>query len=278
MPTSASTTRAARPATSRWRGARTSTCRGPGRSSGPDHRDRRRPHLRRPLDDRGALRLRARRGERGPGLARRRLRPPGEQRKGIIQHERGHKNHLHVRFFNPRAQEYGRIVYPMLVEEGACRRRESSTASRAARRSATSRRATAPRPRRSAPPTAARQRGCARAGSYLIPIRRVPRTAGRSSCRPAPAAAAAARRRANGVGRRGAGGRAGARARAAAADAEPGSRLLGRDPLRAGRRRASAPCGRAGAARRRRRAPARGSSPLTKPSALACSSSATSGS
>jgi penicillin-insensitive murein endopeptidase len=43
----------------------------------------------------------------------------GEGRKGIIQHERGHKNHLHVRFFNPRAQEYGRIVYPVLVDEGA---------------------------------------------------------------------------------------------------------------------------------------------------------------
>lgn len=43
----------------------------------------------------------------------------GDGRKGIIQHERGHKNHLHVRFFNPRAQEYGRIVYPTLVEEGA---------------------------------------------------------------------------------------------------------------------------------------------------------------
>jgi murein endopeptidase len=43
----------------------------------------------------------------------------GADRKGIIQHERRHKNHLHVRFFNRRAQEYGRIVYPVLVEEGA---------------------------------------------------------------------------------------------------------------------------------------------------------------
>ena len=43
----------------------------------------------------------------------------GAGRKGIIQHERRHKNHLHVRFFNRRAQEYGRIVYPVLVEEGA---------------------------------------------------------------------------------------------------------------------------------------------------------------
>jgi penicillin-insensitive murein endopeptidase len=39
--------------------------------------------------------------------------------KGIIQHERRHKDHLHVRFYNPRAQEHGRIVYPVLVETGA---------------------------------------------------------------------------------------------------------------------------------------------------------------
>ena len=38
--------------------------------------------------------------------------------KGIIQHERRHKDHFHVRFFNPRAQERGRIVYPVLVEAG----------------------------------------------------------------------------------------------------------------------------------------------------------------
>ncbi len=42
----------------------------------------------------------------------------GDGSKGIIQHERRHRNHLHVRFFNPRAQEYGRIVYPELVKEG----------------------------------------------------------------------------------------------------------------------------------------------------------------
>jgi murein endopeptidase len=39
--------------------------------------------------------------------------------KGIIQHERRHKDHLHVRFYNPQAQEHGRIVYPVLVETGA---------------------------------------------------------------------------------------------------------------------------------------------------------------
>lgn len=38
--------------------------------------------------------------------------------KGILQHERRHKDHFHVRFFNPRAQERGRIVYPVLVEMG----------------------------------------------------------------------------------------------------------------------------------------------------------------
>ena len=38
--------------------------------------------------------------------------------KGILQHERRHKDHFHVRFFNPRAQERGRIVYPVLVEAG----------------------------------------------------------------------------------------------------------------------------------------------------------------
>jgi len=43
----------------------------------------------------------------------------GDGHKGIIQHERRHKNHLHVRFFNRRAQEYGRIVYPALVADGA---------------------------------------------------------------------------------------------------------------------------------------------------------------
>jgi murein endopeptidase len=42
----------------------------------------------------------------------------GDGRKGIIQHERRHKNHLHVRFFNAQAQEHGRIVYPELVSEG----------------------------------------------------------------------------------------------------------------------------------------------------------------
>jgi len=38
--------------------------------------------------------------------------------KGIVQHERRHKDHLHVRFFNRVAQEKGRIVHPVLVEAG----------------------------------------------------------------------------------------------------------------------------------------------------------------
>lgn len=38
--------------------------------------------------------------------------------KGIIQHERRHLDHLHVRFFNRRAQEMGRLAYPLLVQAG----------------------------------------------------------------------------------------------------------------------------------------------------------------
>jgi penicillin-insensitive murein endopeptidase len=41
-----------------------------------------------------------------------------EERKGVIQHEKKHKNHLHVRFFNRVAQERARIVYTTLVETG----------------------------------------------------------------------------------------------------------------------------------------------------------------
>ncbi len=39
--------------------------------------------------------------------------------KGIIQHEKRHKDHMHVRFYNRLAQELGRVAYPVLVEEGA---------------------------------------------------------------------------------------------------------------------------------------------------------------
>jgi murein endopeptidase len=40
------------------------------------------------------------------------------ERKGIVQHERKHLDHMHVRFFNRVAQERGRVVYPILVEDG----------------------------------------------------------------------------------------------------------------------------------------------------------------
>lgn len=36
----------------------------------------------------------------------------------IIQHVRRHADHLHVRFYNRRAQEWGRVAYPMLVKAG----------------------------------------------------------------------------------------------------------------------------------------------------------------
>jgi penicillin-insensitive murein endopeptidase len=39
-------------------------------------------------------------------------------RDAIIKHVKGHKNHYHVRFFNPVAQELGRRVHPILVEKG----------------------------------------------------------------------------------------------------------------------------------------------------------------
>jgi len=94
--------------------------------------------------------------------------------KGIIQHERRHKDHLHVRFYNPRAQENGRIVYPVLVETGAApppmvkhRVRRGETLGSLARRYGTSvsaiRAANGLRSTR------------LRAGrSYTIPIRRMP--------------------------------------------------------------------------------------------------------
>jgi penicillin-insensitive murein endopeptidase len=101
---------------------------------------------------------------------------PGE--KGIIQHERRHKDHLHVRFYNARAQEYGRIVYPVLVETGVVpppmvthRVRSGETLGSLARRYGTS---------ASAIRAANGIRGSQiRAGrSYTIPIRRMPRDEG----------------------------------------------------------------------------------------------------
>ena len=94
--------------------------------------------------------------------------------KGIIQHEKRHKDHLHARFYNRRAQEHGRIVYPVLVETGAApppavrhRCRSGETLGSIARRYGTSVRAIQ---------AANGLRGTRlRAGrSYTIPIRRAP--------------------------------------------------------------------------------------------------------
>jgi murein endopeptidase/LysM repeat protein len=41
---------------------------------------------------------------------------PGGRGDTLVQHVRRHKNHLHVRFYNRRAQEWGRVAYPLLVE------------------------------------------------------------------------------------------------------------------------------------------------------------------
>jgi murein endopeptidase len=98
--------------------------------------------------------------------------------KGLIQHERRHKDHLHARFFNRRAQEEGRIVYPVLVETGMApppmvkhRVRSGETLGGLARRYGTS---------VSAIRAANGLRGTQlRAGrSYTIPIRRIPPDSG----------------------------------------------------------------------------------------------------
>jgi murein endopeptidase len=98
--------------------------------------------------------------------------------KGLIQHERGHKNHLHVRFYNAVAQERARVTYPVLVETGAAppprvkhRARRGETIAQLAARYGSSvsaiRAANGLRTSR------------LRAGrAYLIPIRRVPADAG----------------------------------------------------------------------------------------------------
>ncbi len=94
--------------------------------------------------------------------------------KGIIQHERRHKDHLHVRFYNRRAQEHGRIVYPVLVESGTApppnvrhRVRSGETLGSIARRYGTSVRAI--RIANGLPSTRVR------AGrSYTIPVRKAP--------------------------------------------------------------------------------------------------------
>jgi murein endopeptidase/LysM repeat protein len=70
---------------------------------------------------------------------------PGGRRDALIQHARGHKSHLHVRFYNRRAQEWGRLAYPFLIEAGLApppvvihRARRGDTLSTIARRYGTS--------------------------------------------------------------------------------------------------------------------------------------------
>jgi murein endopeptidase len=98
--------------------------------------------------------------------------------KGIIQHERRHKDHLHVRFYNPRAQEAGRIVYPILVEAGVApppmvkhRVRQGETLGWLARRYGTSASAI-----RAANGLRSSQLRAGR--TYTIPIRRTPPDSG----------------------------------------------------------------------------------------------------
>jgi penicillin-insensitive murein endopeptidase len=92
----------------------------------------------------------------------------------IIQHVRRHRDHLHVRFHNARAQEWGRIAYPLLVKAGLApgptvthRVRSGETLSHLSRRYGTS--------------TASIRRAnglrssMIRAGRrYVIPIRKIP--------------------------------------------------------------------------------------------------------
>jgi Penicillin-insensitive murein endopeptidase/LysM domain len=95
-------------------------------------------------------------------------------RDAIIQHVRRHYDHMHVRFYNRRAQEWGRRAYPLLVEAGLVpgptlshRARPGETLSHLSRRYGTS--STAIR-------AANGLRGSViRAGrKYLIPVRRIP--------------------------------------------------------------------------------------------------------
>jgi penicillin-insensitive murein endopeptidase len=92
----------------------------------------------------------------------------------IIQHVRRHRDHMHVRFHNARAQEWGRIAYPLLVKAGLApgptvthRVRSGETLSHLSRRYGTSttsiRRANGLRS------------SLIRAGRrYVIPIRKIP--------------------------------------------------------------------------------------------------------
>jgi len=92
----------------------------------------------------------------------------------IIQHERRHQDHMHVRFYNVRAQDCGRVAYPALVKAGVLpgptvvhRVRSGETLSHLAARYGTS---------VSAIRSANHLRGnTLRAGRrYVIPVRRIP--------------------------------------------------------------------------------------------------------
>ena len=92
----------------------------------------------------------------------------------IIQHVRRHRDHLHVRFHNARAQEWGRIAYPMLVKAGLApgptvthRVRSGETLSHLSRRYGTSTRAI----RRA---NGLRSTTIRAGRRYVIPIRKIP--------------------------------------------------------------------------------------------------------
>jgi murein endopeptidase len=95
-------------------------------------------------------------------------------KNAIVQHERRHQDHMHVRFYNPAAQEKGRVAYPLLVQAGLLpgptvvhKVRSGETLSHLARRYGTS---------ASAIRKANGLRGSnLRAGrKYVIPVRKTP--------------------------------------------------------------------------------------------------------
>jgi len=92
----------------------------------------------------------------------------------LIQHVRGHRDHMHVRFYNARAQEWGRIAYPLLVKAGLApgptvthRVRSGETLSHLSRRYGTSTRAI----RRA---NGLRSTMIRAGRRYVIPIRKIP--------------------------------------------------------------------------------------------------------
>jgi murein endopeptidase len=99
-------------------------------------------------------------------------------KNAIIQHVRRHTDHMHVRFYNRRAQEWGRVAYPLLVGAGLVpgptvthRVRNGETLSFLSQRYGTS---------ASAIRRANGLRGSLiRAGHrYVIPVRRIPNESG----------------------------------------------------------------------------------------------------